>query len=231
MADALIRVILGLDHARQGIFGTSAAYYGTVEEQGRKTLHLHLLLWIEGSPSPQNMRDRLLSDPTFESELLTWLSSVHVGDFFTHEEDKLQTMWEQPGVDSVVNGRVKRGKPVLLIPDAASVLPPRPPPPGVEQEVLKQWHEDFLLDVDKVVFCSNRHDRDHRFGCLRGHPEYCRARFPRERQENTVVDRNSGAVRFKKRDVWINTFNPLLSHLLRCNTDVTCLLSGTQVKA
>ena len=35
----------------------------------------------------------------------------------------------------------------------------------------------------------------------------------------------------KKREAWLNTFNPIFSYLWRCNTDVTCLLSGTMVRA
>ncbi|KAK0197646.1 hypothetical protein F5146DRAFT_920688 [Armillaria mellea] len=35
----------------------------------------------------------------------------------------------------------------------------------------------------------------------------------------------------KKREPWINTFTPLLTYLLRCNTDVTSLRSGTAIKA
>ena len=31
--------------------------------------------------------------------------------------------------------------------------------------------------------------------------------------------------------VSINTYMPIISYLLRCNTDVTCLLSGTTIKA
>ena len=32
----------------QGVYGKYKAHYGTVEAQGRGTLHCHLLLWIEG---------------------------------------------------------------------------------------------------------------------------------------------------------------------------------------
>ena len=40
-----------------------------------------------------------------------------------------------------------------------------------------------------------------------------------------------GAITMRKTEQWINTYNIVLSYLLRCNTDVTSLLSGTQVKA
>lgn len=35
----------------------------------------------------------------------------------------------------------------------------------------------------------------------------------------------------KKPEEWINYFTPILSYLLRCNSDVTSLLSGTAIKA
>jgi len=35
----------------------------------------------------------------------------------------------------------------------------------------------------------------------------------------------------KKGEPWINTFTPITTYLLRCNTDVTSLLSGTTIKA
>ncbi len=228
--NALLGILLGIDHGRDGIFGKTSAYYGTVEEQGRKTLHLHLLIWIEGCPSPQELRDRVLGDVLFQQRLLAWLEQCHEGDFFTGTETELEAKWEQPGVDTVVQGHIKKGKPSLLIRDAATSLTLRPPDMQTEQEVLL-WHHAFRSDVDRILFCSNRHDKDHGRGCLRGDPEYCRARFPREAFPATVVDQNSGAIRFRKRDLWINTFNPVLSGALRCNTDVTCLLSGTQVRA
>jgi hypothetical protein len=35
----------------------------------------------------------------------------------------------------------------------------------------------------------------------------------------------------KKGEAWLNTFHPIISYLLRCNHDVTSLLSGTTIKA
>ncbi len=40
-----------------------------------------------------------------------------------------------------------------------------------------------------------------------------------------------GHIDMKKRELWINTFMPLLTYLLRCNTDVTLLRSSTAIKA
>jgi hypothetical protein len=47
----------------------------------------------------------------------------------------------------------------------------------------------------------------------------------------TTVDPQSGYLNMKKGEAWINTFTPVLSYLICCNSDVTSLLSGTAIKA
>lgn len=58
----------------------------------------------------------------------------------------------------------------------------------------------------------------------------CRGRFPRIKIDRSFFD-ELGALHLKHREEWLNTFCIILTYLLRCNTDVTCLLSGTQVWA
>ncbi|KAH9848080.1 hypothetical protein C2E23DRAFT_740340 [Lenzites betulinus] len=194
-----------------------------------------MLVWISHCPSPQEIRDRLLADSEFESQLLGWLEACHFGDFATSTEEKLAEELEEVYYERQSDGtmlcrtRLKRH-----IRDPATTLPRRPPSQFSEagDQSLKSWHRSFLEDTDRVVFCSNRHDRSHGKGCWRsGDPGYCCARFPRELFEQNQVDRNSGAIRFAKKEAWINTYNIVLSNVLRSNSDLTCLLSGTQVKA
>jgi len=45
-----------------GIFGSVSAYFGTVESQGRGTLHLHLLVWLKHTPSADELSNLLKSD-------------------------------------------------------------------------------------------------------------------------------------------------------------------------
>src|SRR6202051_890905 len=47
----------------------------------------------------------------------------------------------------------------------------------------------------------------------------------------TGVDPKTGALNIKKGLKWINTLTPIVTYLLRCNSDVTSLLSGTAIKA
>ena len=49
--------------------------------------------------------------------------------------------------------------------------------------------------------------------------------------EETQVDPKTGALNIKKGEAWINFFTPLITFLLRCNSDITSLLSGTAIKA
>ena len=81
------------------------------------------------------------------------------------------------------------------------------------------------------VYRSNRHNPAHKSGCRKGKHDECRARFPRTVHVMSTVDENNGALILKKQEAWINTYSVVLSYLLRCNTDVTCLMSGTMVRA
>jgi Helitron helicase-like domain at N-terminus len=60
MVQLFIKHVLGVGTNHRGIYGDTSAYYGTVEQQGRLTLHLHSLLWIVGSLTPQEIRDRIM---------------------------------------------------------------------------------------------------------------------------------------------------------------------------
>jgi hypothetical protein len=53
--DLMIRMLkhvlsIGIEHSR--LYGKRAGYYGTVEQQGQLTLHLHIILWIKNALSP-----------------------------------------------------------------------------------------------------------------------------------------------------------------------------------
>ena len=48
--------------SRMGILGQVSAYFGTVESQGRGTLHLHLLAWLEDAPNADQMAELLKAE-------------------------------------------------------------------------------------------------------------------------------------------------------------------------
>ncbi len=74
--DAMIRTFIDvvLKHGHgPGLFGACTTYYGMVEAQGKGTLHCHMLIWLEGNPSPQKLRDQMSEDPDFKNRMFQWL--------------------------------------------------------------------------------------------------------------------------------------------------------------
>ena len=43
MVEQFIKHVLGIGSEHPGLYGETSAYYGTVEQQGHLTLHIHLL--------------------------------------------------------------------------------------------------------------------------------------------------------------------------------------------
>jgi hypothetical protein len=240
MVNMFIKHVLGVNTDHDGIFGNTSGYYGTVEQQGRLTLHLHMLLWIKGSRSPQEIRDAIL-DPTgeFQRKIVEYLEAVHTGDFQTGSKAEVEDMLnEREKVEGYKN-------PLYTLPSA---------PPTVECSCrkldcnecrkIREWKQNFSQEVDDIIFRTHVHkckstldksgnrmkSKDY-LGCLDNKWGTCKARFPREIFESTQVDIDTGALRLKKLEPWINTYNPVLTYLLRCNSDVTSLLSGTAIKA
>jgi len=74
-------------------------------------------------------------------------------------------------------------------------------------------------------------EKEKRRGCINKHGN-CKAQFPRDRHLTRLrLILRTGALNIKKGERWINTLTPIVTYLLRCNSDVTSLLSGTAIKA
>jgi hypothetical protein len=64
---------------KEGIFGRVASYIGTVEAQGRGTLHLHMVLWLLNSPSSEKMK-ALLKTESFKRRVGDFIKCNIKGD-------------------------------------------------------------------------------------------------------------------------------------------------------
>lgn len=237
MCCAFIKNVLGVCSTHSGLFGDTAGYYGTVEQQGRLTLHMHILIWLKNSLSPQEIRDKIMDRTSdFQQQMVRYLESVHRGEFFNGRlADVSQSVAESEKNESNYIDPTK--------------TMPEPPPLRCKKKTCNNcieciansaWQAKFEQIVDDIVLRSNvhkcrmtvkdKHGNDVRKGCLNKQGN-CKARFPREVREQTTVDPLSGALRIKKGEAWINMFTPVITYLFRCNTDTTSLLSGTAVKA
>ncbi|KAF8176751.1 hypothetical protein K438DRAFT_1510968, partial [Mycena galopus ATCC 62051] len=190
-----------------------------------------LLLWIKGALSPQEIRDRLLSDDSsFQKKLLAYLESVHRGDFIR---------------GSIEEVRARRGESFEIRPTPEELdsqcsstykvpmftLPGVPPPWCSRKhgplecrdcEAIDTWFSEYEHEVDNLWLRCNFHTCNE--------SGVCKASFPREVYETTIIDKN-GHICLKKDEAFINTMSPVLTYFSRCNTDVTSLMSGTAVKA
>ena len=58
-----------------GVLEAIKAYFGTVESQGRGSLHLHLLIWLDHDMKPADMKEKI-QDPTFRNKLKAYLEDI-----------------------------------------------------------------------------------------------------------------------------------------------------------
>src|ERR1700730_1418819 len=189
------------------------------------------------SLSPQEIRDKIM-DPNsdFQREMVEYLESVHVGEFKTGTMDEVKEQVDE-------NMKSEKYK------DPTQTLPDPPSEPNDCEcnkcescEDTSNWWQKFNDTVDDLILRSNVHkcrtsipadekkQKKERRGCINRQGN-CKAWFPRQIFQETQVDTTTGALNVKKGEKWINTLTPVVTYLLRCNSDVTSLLSGTAIKA
>ena len=248
-----IKHVLGVGTDHSGLYGETAGYYGTVEQQGRLTLHLHTLLWIRNALSPQEIRDKLMNnDGEFQKNLIQYLEGCQKGEFLTgtmeYVKSKIPINIENrsKGIHTIVGDDLPQFIDKLYQ-DPTQTLPEKPPEKcePIEHtncnkcQTLTHWWLRFYSIVDDVLLRSNVHrcsysdPENSKFkakGCL-NKDGICKARFPRPIVPETTVNLEDGYINIKKAESMLNTISPCITYLLRCNTDVTSLLSGTSIKA
>lgn len=212
MVNIFVSKILRAGSGQPGIFGEVSDYFGTVEAQGRLTLHLHCLVWIKNSLPPDELKKKL-TDKDFLKNFKLWMEDTVSGQYLGGETEK--------SVELAVQDEENRNR--LFMHKVTETLP-RP----VNMEDLTNINSDFCSEVNSILFKCNRHTCYE--GCG-GKTGLCRARFPRELQEESRFDSESGHFLLRKHADNLNEINPTLTYIMRSNTDVTPLMSGTATKA
>lgn len=224
MVNLFLKHVLGVNTDHSGLFGDTVAYYGTVEQQGRLTLHLHLLLWVADMLSPEKIRSRMSDESSpFKTKMIEYLESCMKGEFLS-------------GSMETVKHLIDHKEQFIDSQDPLEQLPTEVPKAChnscgscLDCKQNSRWWENFPLINDHIILKANLH-KCSAASCKKGKNKECKARFPREIVgESTVLP--SGSINIRKHERWINNYAPVLSYVLRCNTDVTSLLSGTAIKA
>ncbi|KIK64291.1 hypothetical protein GYMLUDRAFT_128868, partial [Collybiopsis luxurians FD-317 M1] len=161
--------------------------------------------------------------------LIQFLESVHIGEFLTGTKDDIvQAVEETEALESHISPKLSL---------------PIPPPTSCScgqsdcNDCLEyhRWYCNYQLTIDDLLLKSNLHDCFWAFypdDTIKNLEKFeCKARFPCELHEKSFVDPITGHLALKKFEAWLNDICRLLMYLFCCNTDVTCLLSGTAIKA
>lgn len=112
-----------------GILGRVAAYFGTVESQGRGTLHLHLLIWLKHAPTSDEISE-LLKSEEFRARIIVYI--------------RANLRAYLPGLESAES--------VKQIPCHQEIAYNRPPNPEYDNEL--RLFELSLARTDQVHTCK-----------------------------------------------------------------------------
>ncbi|CEL62289.1 DNA repair and recombination protein pif1, mitochondrial OS=Schizosaccharomyces pombe (strain 972 / ATCC 24843) GN=pif1 PE=1 SV=1 [Rhizoctonia solani AG-1 IB] len=190
-------------HSSMGVLGRVQAYFGTVECQGRGTLHLHMLLWLEGSPPPCEMKERLQTEE-FRLKMATYLQA-NVRTYLSelHSPEHLKKIPVNPHV-------------------AYSRLPNPSKPPDQLYAELRQL-EVAVARSKQMHKCDDsvckRYDKY-------GH-EYCKRRAPWELSEHDTVC-SDGTYRTRRTLGYLNGYCPWIAVATKSNHDIKFCSYGSK---
>lgn len=186
-----------------GILGRVAAYFGTVESQGRGTLHLHLLIWLKHAPTSDEISE-LLKSEEFRARIIVYI--------------RANLRAYLPGLESVES--------VKQIPCHQEIAYNRPPNPDLlEYDNELCLFELSLARTDQVHTCKIRRcllpGKHGRLKCKRKAPFECAL-------DDFVTE--SGKWGPKHLYSFVNGWVPGILVNVQCNNDGKLLTNGGDTK-
>ena len=190
-----------------GTFSVTKAYYGCVEAQGRGTLHCHMLIWLEGGLGPNALRDRLSTDPLFQTRLISYI--------------KQTICTSAPAPITPIDHLQRTYHP-------RTVRRPQKHPNETYDNYERRLADDFHLLVEQC----QRHKHTHT--CYKYDPTRTHCRFNLDAANivlETIFNPDTGEINFEKLDGLLNNFNKVIIASLHCNMDISFIGSGPDAKA
>ena len=212
--NAFISALLRHDPKQQstetGILGVSKAYYGCVEAQGRGSLHCHMVVWVHGGLTSDEIRERATADHSWRDRLIGFLDDT-VCNVIPEDPDPLMSVQSSQQHSCAVRG-------VDINTDPAS------------EETLKAR----LKDLRNVILDSQRHS--HTSTCYKynrsGDTKRCRFNLDEENVEpRTYFNEETGSLVMRHLDGMVNNYCPTITEVVRCNTDIKFMASGDATKS
>ena len=199
-----IKVTANQIHMAKGVLGQVAAYFGTVELQGRGTLHFHLLLWLFSTPSADQL-SASFKDPEFRRRMAEFIKAnirAYLPGFETASSVK--------GIEK--DSEVAYNRPLNL--DAVNF-------------------EGECRDLETLLVCSEQIHTCKPRRCLitnRHGVLTCKRRAPFRLSEDDFVS-ETGDWACKRLYAYVNGWNPHVLVNVRCNNDIKLLMSGSGTRS
>ena len=190
-------------HSHMGVLGRVAAYFATVESQGRGTLHLHMLLWLLFTPSADEIQV-MLGAEDFRDRVKQYIRA-NIRAYL-------------PGLESATT--------IKAIPKNNEVAYCRPVPTDVkDHDARRQDLELQLARMEQVHTCRlNRCLFPDRDGVIT-----CKRKAPFRLSDDDVVHEN-GDWACKRLYGYVNGWNPAILVNGRCNNDIKLLTNGADTR-
>lgn len=184
-----------------GIFGRVEGYIGSVEAQGRGTLHLHIIIWLTGAPTASKMKTLLHSD-VFRKRVRNFL------------EANIRANVENAGPEAVKS-----------FPKDSQVSYSRPINPSVNNYAAK------ACEAEKRLANNVQHHKCKQKACLnliKGQ-WVCKRRAPFELSSSDYVNVD-GSWGVKRAFQFFNSWCPAILQCIRSNHDIKLITNGGETK-
>ena len=187
---------------RKGVFGRVRAYYGTVECQGRGALHLHILIWLEGSHTTERVKE-LLKTEEFRERVRRYIEQ----NVRAHHPD-IRSIEDLKEVQS--NSEI------------AYERPPNPESAQYWQEVEEMVHR--VMRSKQVHVCGPGCEKTTKGGVV-----ICKRGAPWPLSDSVVVEDNGNWLPIRHFEYQNGASATILVNL-RCNNDFKILLNGPETR-
>lgn len=187
----------GIIDRKEGIFGSVNSYVGTVEAQGRGSLHLHLLLWLRDAPTARELKNALSND-IFRDKIKLFIQRTIRADLGMKETTEVEAMTR---IEAVSYSRP---------------LDPR----KTADVIVMETTEQALARTTQLHKCSFSN-------CLKTTKgrTWCKRRAPFPLAQDDWVD-SLGGWGPKRLCAFLNNWNSPLMMTLRANHDVKLIMNG-----
>lgn len=185
----------------QGVLGKISSYIGTVEAQGRGTLHLHMIIWLEGSPTAPTMK-RLLQSEAFCTRISEYIKANIRADL--------------NGANASEVARIEK------VPAVAYSRPVDPRMENYDTEVTSK--ERTLARAVQLHMCTKSNCLEFRKGNW-----VCKRRAPFELAGSDWI-KADGSWGPKRTCGYLNNWNPAVLQAMRCNHDIKLITNGEETK-